>query len=184
MTFEEMKNLPKEEQEKIIKKIKTARQKGKQVNFSAQYGVGKETLSRNSGLSLKEAKKLLETYWKRNWAIKKVANNCIVKEVNGQKWIHNPISGFWLTLRSDKDKFSTLVQSSAVYAFDQWVYFVRKEGIKIALQMHDEILFNTLDKEKTTKSLNIAMDKVNDKLKLNIKVGCSIEYGNSYSTVH
>jgi hypothetical protein len=165
-------------------KIASIRTKSKIVNFSATYKVGKATLARNSGLKLSEAAKLLKIYWTRNKDILNVENSLKIKEIGDQKWLLNPVSNFWYSLRNDKDKFSTLNQGTAVYAFDQWVYFVRKEGIKIALQMHDEILFNTLDKEKTTKSLNIAMDKVNDKLKLNIKVGCSIEYGNSYSTVH
>jgi DNA polymerase I-like protein with 3'-5' exonuclease and polymerase domains len=184
MNFEEMKNLPEEEQKKLFSKLKSIRTKAKMVNFSALYKVGKATLARNSGLKLSEAAKLLKIYWTRNKAILDVENSLKIKEIGDQKWLLNPVSNFWYSLRNDKDKFSTLNQGTAVYAFDQWVYFVRKEGIKIALQMHDEILFNTLDKEKTTKSLDIAMDKVNDKLKLNIKVGCSIEYGNSYSTVH
>lgn len=179
------KNFNKETDDKTrYDKIKSIRTKSKIVNFSATYKVGKATLARNSGLKLSEAAKLLKIYWTRNKAILDVENSLKIKEIGNQKWLLNPVSNFWYSLRNDKDKFSTLNQGTAVYAFDQWVYFVRKEGIKIALQMHDEILFNTLDKEKTTKSINNAMDKVNDKLKLNIKVGCSIEYGNSYSTVH
>ena len=165
-------------------KIKSIRTKAKIVNFSATYKIGKDALSRNSGMKVSEAANLLKIYWTRNKAILDVEESLSIKEIGDQKWLLNPISGFWYSLRNDKDKFSTLNQSSAVYVFDQYVYFARTEGIKVALQMHDEILFNTTDKETTTKVLNEAIQKVNDKLKLNIQVGCSVEYGQSYSTVH
>ena len=165
-------------------KIKSIRTKSKIVNFSATYKVGKDTLARNSGMKVSEAANLLKIYWTRNKAILDVEESLSIKEIGDQKWLLNPVSGFWYSLRNDKDKFSTLNQSTAVYVFDQYVYFARTEGIKVALQMHDEILFNTTDKETTTKVLNEAIQKVNDKLKLNIQVGCSVEYGQSYSTVH
>jgi hypothetical protein len=184
MTLDEMKKLSPQEQKDLFARLKSVRTKAKIVNFSATYKIGKDALSRNSGMKVSEAANLLKIYWTRNKAILDVEDSLSIKEIGDQKWLLNPISGFWYSLRNDKDKFSTLNQSSAVYVFDQYVYFARTEGIKVALQMHDEILFNTTDKENTTKILNEAIQKVNDKLKLNIQVGCSVEYGQSYSTVH
>ena len=66
----------------------------------------------------------------------------------GKKWIFNPVSQFWYSLRAEKDRFSTLNQSTGVYCFDQWIKRVRKKGIIINLQMHDEILFSIKKRSK------------------------------------
>ena len=135
---------------------------------------------------MKEAKKLLEVYWKRNHAILKVEQALDVKIVNGQRWLKNPLSGYWYSLRNEKDRFSTLNQGTAVYVFDVWVMFLRNLGVRIALQYHDEILFNVkLGIEKEVEGLiSKAMQQVNDRLKLNVKVGCSVQFGQNYAAVH
>lgn len=175
-----------EVQHSIYKKIGEQRSKGKTVNFAAIYGVSALTLSRNSGLSVELCKELLIVYWKRNWSVRKLAEDFYVKEVRGQKWLYNPISKFYYSLRYEKDRFSTGNQSSAVFVFDLYVLFVRKFGIKIALQMHDEILFNldTNKIEETKVLLKKAMDKVNEVLKLNVTVGSSADFALKYSDCH
>lgn len=68
----------------------------------------------------------------------------LAKTVNNQKWLFNPISKLWMFLKAEKDRFSTLNQSSGVWVFDTWVKFVResleKDNIYVILQYHDEIL--------------------------------------------
>jgi len=179
-----MKNVPEKEQKELFTRLKKDRSKAKTVNFSAQYGVGQETLSRNSGLPLKEAKKLLEIYWKRNWAVKEVAKRCKVKTVNGQKWLYNPVSGFWVTLRSEKDRFSSLVQSSGVFVFDTWLKYLRHLGFRSCLQMHDETLGNVSDRKENEALIAESIKKVNEELKLNIQIRCSSSYGKDYSQCH
>lgn len=163
---------------------KLERQRAKQVNFSAIYGVKEETLSRNMGVSLKEAKSLLDAFWKRNWAIKKVADRCKVKEIYGQKWLYNPISKFWYSLRAEKDRFSTLNQGSAVYVFDTWLKYIRQQGIKVAFQMHDEIAFNTDNQELAKRIIEKSIQEVNKELKLNVTIKCSFDVGNNYAEIH
>ena len=173
------------EQHKLgLANYKDVRQKAKTVNFSATYKVGAETLSRNGGFKLSFAKKLLETFWKRNKAILDVENSLETKTIYGQEWLKNPVSGFWYTLRNQKDKFSTLNQGTAVYCFDTWLGYVRKQGIKISYQCHDEWLANVSNKEDTIQKINTAIEKVNEKLKLNVKINCSIDFGNCYSDCH
>ncbi len=166
------------------KSYKSIRHKAKTTNFSATYKVGAESLSRNANISLKEAKKLLEIYWKRNEAILKVEKDLKVKTIYGQKWLKNPISGFWYALRAEKDRFSTLNQGSAVFVFDTWVKYLRQFGIKISLQVHDEALFNINNKKETESIIQKSIEMVNEELKLNIQVGCSSSYGKTYSECH
>ena len=92
-----------------------------------QYGAWPPKVARTCGISLEEAKELFDTYHKLNWAIKKVADDQIVKEVDGEMWLLNPISKFWYSLRNEKDRFSTLVQASASFVFDKWLMYTLEE---------------------------------------------------------
>lgn len=163
---------------------------GKVVNFSSVYGAGPPKIAQSTGMPLQQAQKLHQIYWERNKAVKQVANACQVKttKVEGevQMWIFNPISKFWCLLRYEKDKFSVLNQSSGVYCFDLFVKYVRQQGIKIQMQMHDEILFPFLIEEQQliTDKLNFAINKVNEIVKLNVPLGISIEIGTNYVNVH
>ncbi len=98
----------------------------------------------------------------------------------------NPISGFWLSLRTERDIFSTVNQSSAVYVFDIWLQFIRQQGIKVALQYHDEILFNVISggQEEVKEKIGKAIELTNNRLQLNVPVGCSIQFGDNYANVH
>ena len=93
-----------------------ARSKAKTVNFAGIYGAGAPKIAQSTGMSLIDAQKLHKTYWERNKAVKLVAKNAKHKTVkfNGQEqmWLLNPISGFWYSLRTEKDKFSTLNQGT------------------------------------------------------------------------
>lgn len=171
---------------KKYSEIKTKRHKAKTTNFSSIYGVGAEKLGRELGISTKEAKKLLDGYWKRNKAVKDVAEACVVKEINGKKWLFNPVSKFWYSLRAEKDRFSTLNQGTGVYCFDTYVKYVRKSGIKVSLQMHDEILFKThnSEREQVKIQLHSAIKQVNDEIKLNIPLAISIDFGINYADCH
>lgn len=165
---------------------KKTRQKAKVVNFSGVYGAGAKKIADTAGISLKAAKELHKIYWQRNKAVKDTADACEVKQVGIKKWLKNPISGFWYSLRAEKDRFSTLNQGTGVYCFDTYVKYVREQGIKISLQMHDEILFNLngLSKEQVNEKLNTAITKVNEEIKLNIPLGISADFGQNYAECH
>ena len=166
--------------------IKKTRHTSKTVNFSAVYGAGAPKIALTLGGTLKEAQKLHKTYWDRNKAVKQVAETQIVKLIGTKKWLYNPISKFWYSLRAEKDRFSTLNQGTGVYCFDTYVKYVRQQGIKISLQMHDEILFKTTEaqKEEVKLKLNEAIKKVNDEIKLNIPLGISMDFGKNYADCH
>lgn len=169
-------------------KIKVKRGTSKTVNFASVYGAGAPKIALTAKLSLKLAKKLHETYWKRNKAVKDVAESCKVKQIGTKKWLQNPVSKFWYSLRADKDKFSTLNQGTGVYCFDMYIKHVREKGIKISLQMHDEILFrlsnNPKEKEKVIDKLQTSIREVNEEVKLNVPLGISMDFGHNYADCH
>jgi DNA polymerase I-like protein with 3'-5' exonuclease and polymerase domains len=172
--------------EQRYKRIHAIRKKAKVVTYSAMYGVGKSKLARTTGMAELEAAKLLEAFWKINWAVQEVAKNAEVKTVNGQMWVKNPVNGFWYNLRYAKDVWSTLNQGTGAYCFDQWVAHYLTRRSNIIGQFHDESI-NRIRKgeEKEHESvLRWAIAKVNEKLKLNIRLDIDVQFGENYAQVH
>jgi len=186
MTLEEMKALPFKEQKKIYNRIKAVRKPYKVVNYSSLYGVGAPKLARETGMSKSEAKTLLDAFWSRNWAIEKVASSLQVRELFGGMWLKNPVSGFWYSLRSDKDRFSTLNQGTGVYCFDTWVAVCRKNGIKCVGQFHDEViaLVKEGDEGNVEKIMHEAAVILNKRVKLNVPLGTDVQFGKTYASIH
>ena len=166
--------------------IKSLRKAYKVVNYSATYGVGGPKLARETGMSEKDAKKLLRAFWERNWAIEKVSSGLRVRELFNGKWLQNPVSGFWYSLRSDKDRFSTLNQGTGVYCFDNWVSLCRINGIKTIGQFHDEIiaLVEHGKEQETQYIMHVCAEKLNDKVKLNVPLGVDAQFGKTYADIH
>ena len=167
--------------------LKALRKNYKVVNYSATYGVGATKLSRTTGLSVKEAKKLLTAFWDRNWAVQKVADDLSPRgNSQGGTWIKNPVSGFYHSLRSDKDRFSTLNQSTGVFCFDSWVALCRANGVLTIGQFHDEIiaLVGKGAEDATKRTMETAITKLNDRLALNVPLGIDAQFGKNYAEIH
>jgi transposase len=166
--------------------LKALRKNYKVVNYSSTYGVGASKLARETGMSKSEAKTLLDAFWSRNWAIEKVASTLQVRELFGGMWLKNPVSGFWYSLRSDKDRFSTLNQGTGVYCFDTWVAVCRKNGIKSVGQFHDEIiaLVKEGDEGNVEKIMHDAAVILNKRVKLNVPLGTDVQFGKTYADIH
>lgn len=170
----------------IFREVKPVRAIYKNGNYACQYGAGVSRLAITCGCSLEVAKGVHEAYWKRNWAIKAVVDEQVVKTVDGQMWLYNPVSGFWYTLRYKKDIFSTLVQGTAAYVFDKYLAHVLLRRPQVTGQFHDEFILNVKkgNREAITKFLNDVIREVNEELKLNRELGISVQFGDSYADIH
>lgn len=73
---------------------------------------------------------------------------------------------------------------TAVYVFDTWIRYLRAQEVKIGYQCHDEWLGNIQSKGTITSKVLRAIEQVNEELKLNITVACSIDFGENYASVH
>lgn len=169
---------------KITKAIRSVY---KSVNYAATYGVRKHTMARTAKCSVEEAEKLLEAYWEKNWSIKAVADAQVTKTLSdGSMWLFNPLSQFWYSLRTEKDKFSTLNQGTGVFCFDNWIMEFRKKRKQLTAQFHDEVilLVKTGFREQCTKLLKDAIKVVNTKLKLNRELDVDVQFGMRYSEIH
>jgi hypothetical protein len=181
-----MLSLPPEEQSKIIGSLKLQRSKGKTTNYASLYKVGAETLGRNLEISKIEAQGLIDAYWKIHFAVRMASDSFEVKRVGNENWIFNPISRFWYYLRNEKDKFSIVNQSSAVFCFNMWVWNCTRKGIWPVTQSHDDQLF-VVDEDKveeTVKIINTSMDNVNKQLQLNVLLACETQVGNNVAETH
>lgn len=208
--FKRIKNLenPSEKEIKILKDISKKRGISKNCNFALTYNAFPPKVSSVAGIPIETAENIFEVYWNRNWAIKKVAEDCEVKviktidfiRIKGSqkyqrvetfvKWLKSPLSGQYLYLKHDKDRFSTLNQNAGVFVFDNWVKEIRKRlkeySLSISLQMHDEIMIicKKKDAERIKEILFEAMEEVNRLLKLNVEITISAEIGKNYAEVH
>jgi hypothetical protein len=167
--------------------LKSLRKNYKVTNYSATYGIKPLGLSRRGGFSVAEAEKLLTAFWERNWALEAIAKKTKTKKTrDGKMWLYNPVSRFWYSLRHDKDKFSTLNQSTGVYCFDTWLGYCVKGGLDDIGQFHDESIFLVKkgDEPETVGVIEESMRKTNEKLKLNVTLSTSPEFGDNYSEIH
>ena len=166
--------------------LSALRKKYKAANYSCIYGVGAASLSRTTGMKQREAKKLIEAYWERNWSVKKVSEQQKVRTIGDETWLLNPVSGFWHNLRSDKDRFSTLNQSTGVFCFDTWIAILSTGGLWPIGQFHDEVILAVPDgQEDDTKALlKKAIGMANNKFNLNVPLDVDVQFGSNYAEIH
>ena len=155
-------------------------------NYALQYGAGIKTLAKQLGIDMKGAKVISEAYWKRNWGVKAISDSMVTKKVEGDTWQYNPVSKLWYSLRSDKDKFSTLCQGTGTYLFDMWVGFILKERQQLTANFHDEIILEVKEgnRDKCIKLLENSIQQVNSVLNLNRELQVDVQFGNDYSEIH
>ena len=158
----------------------------KGANYALQYGCGILTLSKQLGILRGEAKVISEAYWDRNWSVKAISDSMVTQQVEGSIWQYNPVSKLWYSLRSDKDKFSTLCQGTGTYLFDMWVGFILKERQQLTANFHDEIILEVKEgnRDKCIKLLQKSIQRVNNLLRLNRKLEVDIQFGKNYSEIH
>lgn len=165
---------------------------GKTASYSLQYGAGVKTVARSCKVSEKVAKKLHKAYNDLNWSVAKIASMMVVKTTSTGMWQKNPVNNFWYSLRYEKDRFSTLVQGTASYVFDIWLYHCyqlsKKRGIEwyLLAQQHDDqaVELDIGNEEITETLLRDALKIVNTNLKLNVEIKCDVAFGHSGADIH
>jgi len=169
------------------KRLKAMRGPAKVTNYSSLYGVGATKLAREAGMTVGEAKALIEAFWDMNWAIKQVSKDAYVKTLkDGSMFLKNVVSGFYYPLRYEKDTWSTTNQGTGVFIVDSWIMRMRKKGVVVSAQIHDEVVvyIKKGEEEKVQKLMAEAMEEVNETLKLNVTISIDSALGGSYAEVH
>lgn len=158
----------------------------KQTNYSCQYGAGGATVARAAGLTKREGDKLVEAYWKRNWAVKAVPKTIKTKKEFGSMWLLNPISNLWYSLRTEKDIFSTLVQGSGDYCFSTWKKHVLSRREQLTGNFHDELVLHVKKgyRKQAEQLLRWAIRETNKELRLNRELDIDVQFGECYADIH
>ena len=174
------------EEHDIYVDLALKRHAGKSTNYAATYGARGPTIAISAGVEEKVGHILFESYWERNWSLQAIADECIVKTSRGMKWLWNPVAQLWIYLKAEKDRFSTLNQSTGTFAFDRWVYYILFQRNQLTAQFHDEVVLEILkgNRDKVVKLLKGAMSLVNEELGLNVELDCDIEFGDNYGAIH
>ena len=165
----------------------------KTTNYACQYGAGVATVARSAKCDQPTGARLHKAYWDLNWSIKEIAANTKVQQIDGQMWQQNPVNGFWYSLLTEKDRFSTLCQGTGAYVFDIWCNNIiaicnERYGCDPLLsgQFHDELILQVKKgyRELWTSLLHEAMERTNKQLKLNRDCACDVQFGDDYSQIH
>ena len=174
------------EDHEIRARIASLRHAGKGTNYAATYGATGPTIARSAGVDESVGDLLHKAYWDRNWSLIAIAEECIVKNSRGMKWLWNPVAELWYFLKAEKDRFSTLNQGTGTFAFDRWVYYIIEQRPQLTAQFHDEVILELKvgNREAMTKILKKAIDQVNEELKLNRALDCDVDFGDSYAQIH
>lgn len=165
------------------------------ITGNCVYGGSPDAIARGGDLDISTAKLLHEGYWKLNWSVKAIAEEqCVFEDSRKQKWLINPINGIAYSLRTEKDRFSTLCQGTGSYFFDMWVDRIlnvmeQKLGYKtLTGSFHDEIVLCFKDLEGMRDEMESivldAIDYVSDKYMLRRRLGADVQFDNRYSGIH
>lgn len=195
LSMQQMQNLSLDEQDKIIEKVKSARQIAKGAGYALQYGSGAATVARTAGVPLPAAEIICSSYHDLNWSIGVIAENTKTKKANGMTWQLNPVNNLWYWLKSDKDRFSTLCQGTGAYITDTWIESCHevcreKYGINapVIAEFHDELVMRVKDsiiaKAAMERIVLDAMELVNTIVQCNVTFACEIKFGENYSAIH
>lgn len=190
-------NMSEVEKSEKIKSISKTRSAGKQGNYASQYGASGKTVARAAGVSEKIGNMIVKAYRSRNWTIDVIAKEQKVKRTSYGRYQLNPLNNIWYSLKSDKDAFSTLVQGSASYVFDLWLfnqfkvlesgkYSLGEFGLKLLAQAHDEQI-SELEvgyEQEAMKVVQEAIMGVNSIMKLAIPFSIDTQFGADYSKIH
>ena len=192
-----MLSLTDDEKTEMLKSISKARGKGKNSNYALQYSCGIKTLARTAGVSETVAKNISKAYKSMNWSIDKIASDQVIKKTSHGVYQMNPFNNIWYHLKTDKDRFSTLVQGTGSYILDLWLgfqfnlrnsakYGIGDCGVKLLATAHDEqiVEFKEDFKDNVKALIEDSLEKVNDRFKLEIPFGCDVQFGTKYSQIH
>lgn len=174
---------------------KNMRRQAKAVNFGILYGISAYGLAEDLGISPKEAKNFIETYFNTYPGIKDYMNKVIEKahQDGYVKTIMNRIrtieelssSNYLQRSMGERMALNTPIQGSsadilkkAMLEIDE--YF-EKNHLKstMLLQVHDELIFNVVKDEKDIVT-KVVKDIMENTIKLNVPLEVDIEFGENW----
>ena len=174
---------------------KNDRRCAKAVNFGILYGISTFGLATDIGINLKEAKEFMEEYLNaypgirdyQQRLIDEAYKNGYVTTIMNRKRRIDELNNTNYIIRSQGERIAqnTPIQGSASDILKKAMIDIyeefNKEGLKskMLLQIHDELVFNVVDGEKT-KVKAIIKDKMENVYKLSVPLEVDIEEGSNW----
>ena len=175
------------------------RRTAKVVNFGIMYGAGPFRMSQELGISIKESKDLIETYFCTYPRIKEYMDNTIafankygyVKTLLGRK--KNINLGSHLSVQMQKAEERALInmpiQGTAAelikVAMINIFHKFKNNNLntKMILQIHDELLFES-DHDELDIVEKIIIDEMENAISLSVPIKVSCNYGDNWYEAH
>lgn len=174
---------------------KDMRRQAKAVNFGILYGISPFGLAEDIGISPKEAKKFIETYFETYPGIKDYMNkeieeahkNGYVLTIMNRKRTIEELSSSNYMQRSmgERMALNTPIQGSSADILKKAMIEIDKEFTKeklestMLLQVHDELIFNVKNNELDTVK-RIVKDIMENTVKLSVPLIVDIETGTNW----
>ena len=171
------------------------RRQAKAVNFGILYGISPYGLAEDLGISPKEAKEFIETYFKTYPGIKDYMNETIKKayEDGCSKTIMNRTrtieelksSNYMQRSMGERMALNTPIQGSSADILKKAMIEIDKafneKGLKstMLLQVHDELIFNVLEEEKEEVQ-TIVKNIMENTIKLTVPLEVDIQFGTNW----
>jgi len=168
------------------------RRQAKAVNFGILYGISAYGLAEDLGISPKEAKKFIETYFETYPGIKDYMNILISKayETGYVKTIMNRTrtieelssNNYMQRSMGERMALNTPIQGSSADILKKAMVEIDKEftsrNLKstVLLQVHDELIFNVINEEKEIVE-NLVKTIMENTIKLDVPLEVDIQFG-------
>lgn len=175
------------------------RSKAKGVNFGIIYGISAFGLSQNTGISNKEAKELIDNYFKTYPGVKAFMDESIhkarelgyAKTIMGRKRFLPDINSANHTVKSaaERNAINAPIQGSSAdmikVAMVKIHQRLREESLRsrMIMQVHDEVIIDT-HKEEIEKVTAIVLESMESAIQLNVKMKVDLKTGKNWLEAH
>ena len=174
---------------------KSMRRQAKAVNFGILYGISSYGLSEDLGISPKEAKEFINTYFETYPGIKDYMNETIkkahelgyVKTIMNRKRVIEELNNtnYLIKNMGERMALNTPIQGSSADILKKSMIEIQNEfekrnlKSKMLLQVHDELIFNVLNDELDVVK-QIVKQIMENTYKLEVPLVVDIEYGTDW----
>ena len=174
---------------------KNMRRQAKAVNFGILYGISPYGLAEDLGISPKEAKKFIETYFETYPGIKDYMNSTIEKAhadgyvttiMNRTRTIDElSSSNYMQRSMGERMALNTPVQGSSADILKKAMIEIDNAFIEknlkstMLLQVHDELIFNVVNEEKEIIE-DLVKNIMENTIKLDVPLEVDIEFGSNW----
>ncbi|MBN2562978.1 MAG: DNA polymerase I [Phycisphaerae bacterium] len=182
----------------ITEVTKQQRSRAKTVNFGIVYGQSAFGLSRQTGMTVSQAKAFIERYFQRYAQIRGFLDQCVaharrhgyVKTLLGRRRAIPDITSRNQTARSAAERLAvnTVIQGTAadmikkaMINIDHRIQSERRPS-KMLIQVHDELVFE-VPKERAEVEAAMIADEMTNAIKLNVPIKVDVGWGPNWLDV-